>query len=73
MKAFDTLINAFRFKALLPGGAKVKNLCFSKLAGLLMCDNIGSDLLSMAICFDFHSTNIVKLSSASTGFDVITH
>ena len=35
-------------------------------AGLLMGDNIGSDQLSMAICFDFCSTNVVHLSMLST-------
>jgi hypothetical protein len=29
---FDTLINAFRFKALPLGGTKVENVCFTKLA-----------------------------------------
>ena len=28
-----------------------------------MGDDIGSGLLSMAVCFDFRSINIVKLSS----------
>ena len=42
-----------------------------------MSDDIGSGLSSMAICFDFRSTNVVQLSNqnpyTSTGFDVITH
>ena len=37
-----------------------------------MGDDIGSGLSSMAVCFDFCSTNIVQLSN-STSFDVITH
>ena len=28
-----------------------------------MGDDIGSGLLSMAVCFDFHSTNVVQLSN----------
>ena len=42
-----------------------------------MGDDIGLGLLSMAVCFDFRSTNIVQLgiieTRTSTGFDVITH
>ena len=41
-----------------------------------MDDDIGSGLLSMAICFDFRSTNVVQLSDqnrTSTGSNVITH
>ena len=38
-----------------------------------MGDDTGSVLSSMAICFDFRQTNVVQLSSISTGFDVITH
>jgi hypothetical protein len=41
-----------------------------------MGDVIGLDLSSMAVCFDFLSTNVVQLSNrtrTSTGFDVITH
>ena len=43
-----------------------------------MGDDIGSGLSSMAVCFDFRSTNIVQHSSVigirtSAGFDVITH
>ena len=41
-----------------------------------MGDEIGLGLLSMAVCFDFRSTNIVQLSnrnSTSTSSDVITH
>ena len=28
-----------------------------------MGDDIGSDLLSMAVCFDFRSANVVQLSN----------
>ena len=45
---------------------------FRVKAGLLMGDDIGSGLSSMAVCFDFRSTNVVQLSN-STGFNVITH
>ena len=45
-----------------------------------MGDDIGSGLLSTAVCFDFRSTNLVQLTNpeligtrTSTGFDVITH
>ena len=41
-----------------------------------MGDDIGSGQLSMAVCFDFCSTNVVQFSNrtrTSTGFDVITH
>ena len=38
--------------------------------GLLMGDDIGSGLSSMAICLDFRS---VIGTRTSTGFDVITH
>ena len=41
-----------------------------------MGDDIGSGLSSMAVCFDFCSTNVVQLSNrnrTSTSFDVITH
>ena len=31
------------------------------LAGLLMGDDIGSGQLSMAVCFDFRSTNVMQL------------
>ena len=40
-----------------------------------MGDDISSGLLSMSVCFDFWSTNVVQLSigtCTSTGFDVIT-
>ena len=40
-----------------------------------MGDDIGSGLLSLAVCFDFCSTNIVQLSNRNpyfTGFNVIT-
>ena len=32
-------------------------------AELIMGDDIGLGLLSMAICFDFRSTNVVQLSN----------
>ena len=35
---------------------------------LLMDDDIGLDLLSMAVCFDFRSTNIVQLSNQNPYF-----
>jgi hypothetical protein len=41
-----------------------------------MGDDIGSGLLSLAVCFDFRSTQIVLLSIGTrtfTGFDVFTH
>jgi hypothetical protein len=41
-----------------------------------MGDDIGSGLLSMAVCFDFRSTNLVQLSNrtrSSTCFNVNTH
>ena len=41
-----------------------------------MGDDMGSGLLSMAICFNFCSTNVLQLSNRNrtcTGFDVITH
>ena len=39
-----------------------------------MGDDISSGLSSMAVCFDFRSTNVVQLSNRTpTGFDVITH
>ena len=41
-----------------------------------MVDDIGSGQLSIAVCFDFHSNNVVKLSNQNpyfTGFDAITH
>ena len=39
-----------------------------------MGDDIGSGLSSMAVCFDFRSTNVVVIGTrTSTGFDVITH
>ena len=34
-------------------------------AGLLMGDDISLGLLSMAVCFDFCSTNVVQLSMSS--------
>ena len=37
-------------------------------AGLLMGDDIGSVLLSMVICFDFCSTNVVHLSNRNPYF-----
>ena len=36
-----------------------------------MGDEIGLGLLSMAVCFDFRSTNIVQLSNTYTSFNVI--
>ena len=33
---------------------------FVNSAGLLMGDDIGSDLSSMAVCFVFHSTNVLS-------------
>ena len=41
-----------------------------------MVDDIGSGLSSMAICFDFHSTNVVQLSNRNPyfyRFNVIAH
>ena len=40
-----------------------------------MGDDISSGLSSMAVCFDFRSSNMVQLNNQnpSTGFDVITH
>ena len=41
-----------------------------------MGDDIGLGLLSMAVCFDFRSTNLVQLSNrthTSTCFNVNTH
>ena len=43
-----------------------------------MGDDIGLGLLSMAVCYDFRSTNVVQLSNqnpylSSTGLDVIAH
>ena len=37
-------------------------------AGLLMGDDIGLGLLSMAVCFDFCSTNVVQLSNRNPYF-----
>ena len=34
---------------------------FDTKAGLLMGDDISSGLSSMAVCFNFHSTNVVHL------------
>ena len=33
-----------------------------------MGDDIGLDLLSMAVCFDFRSTNVVQLSNRNPYF-----
>ena len=33
-----------------------------------MGDDIGSGMSSMAICFDFHSTNVVQLSNRNPYF-----
>ena len=41
---------------------------FLFLAGLLMGDDIGLDMSSMAVCFDFRSTNVVQLSNRNPYF-----
>ena len=33
-----------------------------------MSDDIGSGLSSMAVCFDFHSTNVMELSNQNLHF-----
>ena len=41
-----------------------------------MGDDIGSGLSSMAVCFEFRSTNVVQLSNwnrTSNSYDVITY
>ena len=45
------------------------------LSWVINGDDIGSGLSSMAVCFDFRSSNMVQLNNQnpSTGFDVITH
>ena len=40
----------------------------SKLSWVITSDDIGSGLWSMAVCFDFPSTNVVQLSNQNTYF-----